>query len=35
MHWKMMQGCIGSVKNSGKVDLGGFWIKKSISAFKI
>jgi len=22
MHWKMVQGCIGSVKNSGKVNLG-------------
>jgi len=35
MHWKMVQGCIGSVKNLGKVDFGSFWIKESISAFKI
>ena len=46
MHWKMVQGCIDSVKNSGKVNLSvqictelfypyGFWIKESISAFKI
>jgi len=21
MHWKMVQGCIGSVKNSGEVNL--------------
>jgi len=45
MHWKMVQGCIGSVKirdNSTSVLIcsklfypNGFWIKESISAFKI
>jgi len=44
IHWKMVQGCIGSVKSSGKLNLDrnvyqtilpyGFWVKKSISAFE-